>query len=131
MSDYQVIGRTDSRQLAEFLAKEGQFLLPMVELVEQAQVAIDEVIDVTGRATIEAVLALSAQQVAGPKHRGKAAGPIRWHGRQRGHISLGQRKLHVQRPRVRDDVLDEAVRQRREFLEPPAVESPGVAVALK
>jgi putative transposase len=101
MSEYQVIDRTDSRQLAEFLAKEGQFLLPMVELVEQAQLAIDEVIDVTGRATIEAVLELSAQQVAGPKHPGKAAGPIRWHGRQGGHISLAQRKLHVQRPRLR------------------------------
>src|SRR5262245_55071595 len=47
MSEYQVIDRTDSRQLAEFLAKEGQLLLPMVELVEQAQIAIDEVIDVS------------------------------------------------------------------------------------
>jgi putative transposase len=101
MSEYQVIDRTDSRQLAEFLAKEGQLLLPMVELVEQAQVAIDEVIDVAGRAIIEAVLQLSAQQVAGPKHPGKTAGPIRWHGRQRGQVSLSQRKLHVQRPRLR------------------------------
>jgi hypothetical protein len=29
--------RTTSRELARFLVKEGQFLLPMVELVEQAE----------------------------------------------------------------------------------------------
>src|SRR5262245_38042552 len=40
-------------------------------------------------------------ELAGPKHPGKTAGPIRWHGRQRGHISLSQRKLHVQRRRLR------------------------------
>ena len=101
MSEYQVIERTDSRQLAEFLAKEGQFLLPIVELVEQAQMAIDEVIDVAGRATIQAVLELSARQIAGDKHPGKAAGEIRWHGRQRGSVALSNRKLKVERPRLR------------------------------
>lgn len=83
MSDYQITDRKDSRALAEFLQKEGQFLVPIVGLIETAEVAIDEVIDVTGRATIEAVLRLSAQEVAGPKHPGKAQGPIRWHGQQR------------------------------------------------
>lgn len=101
MSEYQVIDRADSRQLTEFLAKEGQFLLPIVELVEQAQIAIDEVIDVTGRATIQAVLELSARQIAGEKHPGKASGDIRWHGRQRGSVMLSNRKLRVERPRLR------------------------------
>ena len=101
MAEYQVIERTDSRQLAEFLAKEGQVLLPIVELVEQAQMAIDEVIDVAGRATIQAVLELSARQIAGAKHPGKAAGEIRWHGRQRGSVALSNRKLKVERPRLR------------------------------
>jgi hypothetical protein len=80
MSDYQIADRKDSRAMTEFLQKEGQFLLPIVGLIETAQVAIDEVIDVTGRATIEAVLRLSAQQIAGEKHPGKAQGAIRWHG---------------------------------------------------
>jgi hypothetical protein len=62
MAAYQIADRNDSRSLANFLQKEGQFLLPMVELIEQAQLAIDEVITVTGRATIEAVLQLSAQE---------------------------------------------------------------------
>lgn len=53
----------DSKQLAAFLAKDGQLLLPMLDLVEQAQVAIDDLIDVMGRATIEAVLQLSAAHV--------------------------------------------------------------------
>jgi putative transposase len=63
----------DSQQLAAFLAKDGQLLLPMVELVEQAQCAVDEVVDVMGRATIEAILQMSAAQLAGPKQQGKAA----------------------------------------------------------
>ena len=101
MAAYQITDRTNRRALVEFLQKEGRFLLPMVELVEQARVAVDELIDVTGRATIEAVLALSAQGVAGPKHPGKEAGPIRWHGRQDGLIPLADRKLRVSKPRLR------------------------------
>ena len=30
---YQVVSPKDSRQLSEFLAKEGQFLLPMLDLL--------------------------------------------------------------------------------------------------
>jgi putative transposase len=101
MSEYQVVDRKDSRALAEFLQKEGQFLLPMVGLIETAQLAIDEVIDVAGRATIEAVLQLSAQEIAGPKHRGKAQGAIRWHGQQAGVVPLSNRKLRVRKPRLR------------------------------
>ena len=34
----------DGRAIAEFMKREGQFLLPMVELVEHTELAIDEVI---------------------------------------------------------------------------------------
>lgn len=98
---YQIGGLGDSRKLTEFLAKEGQLLLPMVELIEQAQVAVDAVIDVLGRATIEAVLELSAQAVAGPKHPGRPSGAVRWHGRQSGVVALSNRKLKVEKPRLR------------------------------
>jgi putative transposase len=101
MSDYEIIDRKDSRALAEFLQKEGQFLLPLVSLIETAQTAIDEVIDVAGRATIEAVLQVSAQEVAGEKHPGKAQGAIRWHGQQSGVVPLSNRKLRVRKPRLR------------------------------
>jgi transposase-like protein len=69
--------------------------------VEEACLAVDELVEVVGRATIEAVLVLSAQGVAGPKHRGKAMGNIRWHGHQRGKACMSGRKVRVPRPRLR------------------------------
>ena len=72
---YEVAERADKQVVAEFLKREGQFLMPMVELVERTELAIDEVIEVMGRATIEAVLAMSAEVVAGPKQGGKARQP--------------------------------------------------------
>jgi transposase-like protein len=100
---YQIAERNDSEGLAEFLVQEGQLLLPMVQLIEEAELAVDELIDVVGRATIEAVLLLSAEQVVGPKQRGKR-GPDReayWHGSQPGVVSLAERKLRVRKPRLR------------------------------
>lgn len=98
---YQIADKTDSRKLTEFLSQDGQFLLPMVELITGAEMAVDELITVAGRAAIEAVLTLSAQEVAGPKHAGKAAGEITWYGRQRTTIPLSERKLRVEKPRLR------------------------------
>jgi len=99
--DYQIISKKNSRELAKFLSKEGQLLLPMLELIEQAEAAVDEVIDVVGRASIEAILLLSAQQVAGPQHKGKNTGDIRWYGKQRGVVPLAERKLRIDKPRLR------------------------------
>lgn len=70
-TDYQIIDKNNNKKLAHFLCQEGQLLLPMVELITQAEMAVDELIDVVGRATIEAVMTLSVQEVAGPKHPGK------------------------------------------------------------
>lgn len=100
-TNYQIISKTDSRKLADFLSQQGQLLLPMVSLITQAEMAVDELIDVTGRAAIEAVLNLSAQVLAGPKHPGKSIGEIRWYGRQDATIPLSDRKLRVARPRLR------------------------------
>lgn len=99
--DYQIIDKTDSKKLTEFLCQEGQLLLPLVELITHTEVALDEVIDITGRAAIEAVLTLSAQEVAGLKHPGKKTGEIRWHGRQRTTVPLSDRKLRIDKPRLR------------------------------
>jgi hypothetical protein len=57
--------RANQHRLAEFLIRHGQFLLPMVELIEKSRMAVDDRIDVLGRASIEAALGLSARQVAG------------------------------------------------------------------
>ena len=99
--DYQIINKKNSKELAKFLSKEGQLLLPMLELIEQAEAAVDEVIDVVGRASIEAILLLSAQRVAGPQHKGKNTGDIRWHGKQNGVVPLAERKLRIDKPRLR------------------------------
>jgi len=101
-AEYQIADRKDSRALAQFLSGEGQALLPMLELIEQAEMAVDELIDVAGRATIEAVLTLSAQELAGSKHPGKrTGGNIGWHGEQDGVVSLAERKVRISKPRLR------------------------------
>jgi putative transposase len=101
MAEYQVVTAADKRQLSDFLIREGQFLVPIVKLIEQSELAIEQVIDVTGRACIEAVLEMSAKEVAGGKSPGKASGDVRWHGSQDGLAHLGDRKVQVRRPRLR------------------------------
>ena len=98
---YQIANKSDSRKIAEFLSKDGQLLLPFLELICNTEQAVDELIDVVGKAAIEAVLLVSAQQIAGPKQPGKAKGQISWHGRQQGVVSLSQRKLRLEKPRLR------------------------------
>ena len=55
---YQIASKTDSRKIAEFLSKDGQLLLPFLELICNTEQAVDELIDVAGKAAIEAVLLL-------------------------------------------------------------------------
>ena len=98
---YQIADKADSRKIAEFLSKDGQLLLPFLELICNTEQAIDELIDGAGKAAIEAVLLLSAEQLAGPKQPGKSHGDITWHGRQHGVVSLSERKLRVDKPRLR------------------------------
>ena len=98
---YKIESKNDSRKIAEFLSKDGQLLLPFLDLICNTEQAIDELIDVVGKAAIEAVLLLSARQVAGPKQPGKVKGRISWHGRQQGVVSLSERKLRIEKPRLR------------------------------
>jgi transposase-like protein len=94
--------KASSRELARFLAKEGQMLLPMVELIEQAECAVDDLVDVMGRATIEAILRMSAEGVAGPRQQGrKSDREVYWHGSQPGRVALRERQLRVEKPRLR------------------------------
>lgn len=93
-------GRLDPRQFAQVLARDGQLLL--LALIEHAQAAVDDSIDVMGRATIEAVLLMSAAQAVGPKQRGKKADrDVVYHGCQVGRVALNDRQLCVTKPRLR------------------------------
>lgn len=96
-------GKVNEQELIGFLVKNGQGLLPMVDLIEQCQVACNELIDVTGRAAIQAVLQLSAMEAAGgPPQQGKRrVGDVVFYGRQPGQVFLSDRKLEVERPRLR------------------------------
>jgi transposase-like protein len=101
---YHIVSReaeTASATLEEFAKANGQSLLPLVELITQARIAVDEGIDNIGRQTIETILNLSAEQVAGARTPGKSSGDIRWHGSQTGRVSLADRQIKVKRPRLR------------------------------
>lgn len=106
--NYHVVSRNDStktlrsRPLAQALAKDGQLILPLLELLNTAETAIDDLIDVMGRATIEAVLLMSAAEVAGPRQQGKKTDrDVVYHGLQRGRVKLKDRQLQVEKPRLR------------------------------
>jgi transposase-like protein len=98
---YDILGKDDTPGLARFLSKNTQVLLPMVELIEQSKMLVDDLIDVLGRAQIEAVLRLSAEGTAGPPHPGRQGGQIGCHGRERATVCLRERKLRVERTRLR------------------------------
>jgi hypothetical protein len=53
-----------------YLTKNGQQLLPMVELIEQSHLAIEELIDAVDRVTLQTVLEMSATQIAGEPQQG-------------------------------------------------------------
>ncbi len=102
VSNGDIPSSLDSSALADFLAKDGQLLLPMLDLIENAQCAVDDLIDVMGRATIEAVLLISAAQLAGPKQQGKKSDrAVVYHGSQQGRVALSERELNVDKPRLR------------------------------
>src|SRR5687768_7437009 len=68
------ISKADAKASAaveQFTKANGQFLLPLVELIADARLAVDSVIDHVGRRIIETILDLSAQEVAGARTPGK------------------------------------------------------------
>jgi transposase-like protein len=92
----------DPKRIADLLAKDGQLILPLLDLLENAQCALDDLIDVMGRATIEAVLLMSAAQAVGPKQQGKKTDrDVVYHGSQAGRVALKERQLRVTKPRLR------------------------------
>ncbi len=90
-------------QLSEqpLFATNPQAALPLLSMIGQAQLSIDDLLGQLSRQFIEQLLVLSAQTVAGTQHKGRHTGEVRWHGAQAGVVRLGQSKLHVRRPRLR------------------------------
>jgi transposase-like protein len=100
-SGLRVVQRNDRAAVKRWAQGDGQALLPMLELLENAQASIDELMNEAARAVLEELLLASASKLAGQKQRGKAGGPVLWHGSQRGQVQMAERKLSVTRPRLR------------------------------
>jgi len=105
----KVARRDDRAAITSWLAGNGQALLPMLELLENAQASIAELMNDAARALIEQLLVLSAQEIAGAKLRGRADGDVLWHGSQRGQVTLAERKLQITRPRLRSKAASKEV----------------------
>ena len=75
--------------------------LPLLAMIGQAQLSIDDLLGQLSRQFIEHMLVLSAQSVAGVQHKGRRPGEVRWHGSQSGVVRLGKSKMQVKRPRLR------------------------------
>ena len=93
--------RESATVIQQFCQANGQILLPIVEMIQSASEVVTTVIHELGRQTLETILVLSAEQIAGAKTPGKARGDIRWHGAQAGQVHLADRKVQVKRPRLR------------------------------
>ena len=76
-------------------------MLPLLSMIGQAQLSIEDVLGQYSRQFIEQMLLMSAHSVAGTKHPGRQTGEVRWHGSQGGTVNLGKSKLKVTRPRLR------------------------------
>ena len=71
---YHIVNRDEKSATAsieQFAKSNGQLLLPLLELITQARVAVDEVISSIGRKTIETILTLSAEHVGRRADAGK------------------------------------------------------------
>ena len=65
---YRMLCRIEKGK-AEFFSRNGQGLLPMVDLIEQSRLAVDELINVAGRATIRDRVAVIGRAVGGAAGR--------------------------------------------------------------
>ena len=98
-----VASKFDGNRLSEqpLCATNPEAALPLLSMIGQAQLSIDDLLGQLSRQFIEQLLVLSAQSVAGAQHKGRHTGEVRWHGSQGGVVNLGQSKMHVKRPRLR------------------------------
>ena len=101
---YHIVTQADRESaevIQQFCQANGQILLPLVEMIQSASQVVNTVIHEVGLHTLETILTLSAEEVAGPRTPGKVSGEIRWHGSQPGQVPLADRKVKVNRPRLR------------------------------
>jgi hypothetical protein len=88
---YQIVTRAAKGSAAvveQFCQANGQILMPIVNLIENASQVVQGVTHEIQLQTLETIFTLGAEQIARARTPGKASGEIRWHGSQRGKINL-------------------------------------------
>jgi putative transposase len=98
---YQVVSQSESADVRQYLAEHGHALLPVIEVIASGAQAVEALIAELGQVALEAVLQVSADEVAGPPHPGVPGGAVRRHGTQGGVVTLGSQKVRVEKPRLR------------------------------
>jgi len=101
---YHVVTRAARESAAvieQFCETNGQILLPIVTLIQNASQVVEHVIHEIGHQMLEQILVSSAEQLAGARTPGKAKGDIRYRGNQAGCVQLADHKMKVKRPRLR------------------------------
>ena len=78
--------RESAAVIEQFCQANGQILLPIVNLIQNASQVVETVIYEIGHQTLEQIRFLSAEQLAGPRTPGKVSGEIRHHGSQPGRV---------------------------------------------
>ncbi len=107
---YHIVSRAARESAAvieQFCQANGQILLPILNLLEDASQVVETVIHEVGHQMLEQILLLSAEQLAGERTPGKASGDVRYHGSQAGCVQLADRKVKVKRPRLRHKTAGE------------------------
>lgn len=90
-----VIKKSSAAQLSEqpLFATNPEAALPLLSMIGEAQLSIEDLLGQLSRQFIEQMLVLSAKSVAGAKHPGRHGSDIRWHGaqsKQRAHQSASE-----------------------------------------
>lgn len=67
-------GKVNERKLATFLGQNRQQILPMVELITESRMAIDDLVNAMGRATIRGGVAALSRAGGGSAPAGTKAG---------------------------------------------------------
>jgi putative transposase len=96
-----VVEHDDRSALLAHFAQCPQLFAPMLGLIESGKQTIESVMHQAGRALVELLLQLSAGSVAGEKSPGRHGGDVLWHGSQGGQVCLLERRLKVNKPRLR------------------------------
>ena len=98
---YQIIEKKETQRLAAFVAEHGQAFFPLVSLVEQSQLAVEDLMGHGPGGPGGRAFAVGQGLDGRTPHPGKRGGEVRRHGSQGGRVTLKGRKLKVRKPRLR------------------------------